>query len=509
MVSAAVMLTPGSLLGRYTIVSVLGRGGVGEVYLADDPQLRRRVAIKVLNAKFAADDQARARFLREAQMAAALDHPNICTLYEIGDEQGVEYLVMQALEGETLAARLARGRPALTETFEIALQLADALGYAHQRGVVHRDIKPQNVMLTPRVKLMDFGLAKAPGRLEDQQETQTALSQAGVFFGTIPYMAPEQLEGMPADTRSDVFSLGVTLYELFAGRHPFASSTAAATITAIASRPAPVLSDVAPDIPRALSSILAKALAADRDTRYQSASELHAALDAVRRGGDGRSSERRVGVPRVLAGAAVLLVLGAAVWGLASYIGARRVMPPTVLAPVAPAPALTAWLEIQPGEQRGVGTWQDSTGSDVLRKGSRFRVHVVPNGRGSLYIVSDERPLSGSVGDLTLLYPTIDASGVIDGALTTEPYVVGGPAADADVWIVLAREHVPALEAVTRLANPVDRGVIGDPARAAAIRRLLADAATRSTSSEDPAARRVSVRSAADVVVHRFSLQQR
>ncbi|HEX9368932.1 MAG TPA: serine/threonine-protein kinase, partial [Vicinamibacterales bacterium] len=280
------ILSPGGRVGPYVIVSAIGRGGVGEVYLADDPRLRRQVALKILNAKFAEDESARGRFLREAQMAASLDHPNICTLHEIGTDGGSDYLVMQFVRGETLAQRLERGRLPLREALEIAVQLADALAYAHENGVIHRDIKPQNVMLTPegRVKLMDFGLAKAPGRLDDQQETHAALTAAGVFLGTIAYMSPEQLAGRPADERSDIFSLGMTLYEIFAGRHPFAGPTHAATITAIASRPAAPLSEAAPDAPAALTPVLRRALALDPRERYQSTRDLLEDLESVRRG---------------------------------------------------------------------------------------------------------------------------------------------------------------------------------------------------------------------------------
>jgi serine/threonine-protein kinase len=317
-----VILAPGARVGPYHIVSAIGRGGVGEVYLADDPRLRRQVAIKILNARFADDETARGRFLREAQMAAALDHPSICTLHEIGTDAGFDYLVMQRLRGETLAHRIERGRIAVPQSLDIAVQLADALAYAHANGVLHRDIKPQNVMLTPegRVKLMDFGLAKPSDKPDDQQETRAALTQHGEFFGTIAYMSPEQLDGLPADERSDIFSLGLTLYALFAGRHPFAGATPAATIAAIASRPAMRLSEAAPDSPAALTPILARALAIDRQERYQTAGDLLSDLRAVHGRAAAAGPDAATARKSQLARAVLITAAAAAVVGIAAIL---------------------------------------------------------------------------------------------------------------------------------------------------------------------------------------------
>ena len=218
-------------------------------------------------------------------MAARLDHPSICTLHEIETDGDVDYLVMQRLHGETLADRLARGERE-GKALDLAIQLTEALAYAHAQGVIHRDIKPQNVMVTPegRVKLMDFGLAKAPGRFDDAEETRAALTAPGVFFGTLQYMSPEQLEGSAADHRSDIFSLGMVIYQLFAVKHPFAGATTAAMITAMTARPAPLLSETAPHAPRGLDRVLVKALERDPAERYQSTADLLIDLHAVRGG---------------------------------------------------------------------------------------------------------------------------------------------------------------------------------------------------------------------------------
>jgi tRNA A-37 threonylcarbamoyl transferase component Bud32 len=497
-----VILAPGARVGPYVIVSAIGRGGVGEVYLADDPRLRRRVALKILNAKFAEDESARGRFLREAQMAASLDHPNICALHEIGTDGGSDYLVMPFLRGETLAQRLERGRLPAKDALDISVQLADALAYAHASGVIHRDIKPQNVMLTPegRVKLMDFGLAKAPGRLDDQQETHAALTEAGVFLGTIAYMSPEQLAGHPADERSDIFSLGMTLYEIFAGRHPFVGPTHAATISAIASRPAPPLSEAAPDAPPALTPILVKALALDPRERYQSTRDLLADLEAVRRGepivAGGPAVRRAHTRPAVvIALIAAAMALSAAAW---LYPWSRPASPSSAAGPAslpgAPVPAVSTWLEIQP-VTAGVGqSTHKSSGAEVLKNGWKFWVHVVANTPGSLYIVGDEHTLTTARQELTLLYPLLGEAGQIQDTVTTGSYVVSGPPADTSLWVVWSRTPIAELDDLKPLANPEVKGIVGNRAKADAVRRLLSAGETSS---------------GANLVVRRLTFQQR
>src|SRR6202035_4104963 len=218
------------IISHYRIVEKLGRGGMGEVYLAEDKQLGRRVAIKVLPAEIATNQSARQRLLREAQTAATLDHPNICAIYEVGEEGGYSFIVLQYIEGETLAARLKRHLPDLREALAISAQVADALNEAHARGIIHRDIKPDNIMLTTRnqVKVLDFGLAKV---LRDssimEADTATMLSIPGMVMGTVPYMSPEQVRGEALDCRSDIFSFGTVLYELLSGRRPFEAKSSA------------------------------------------------------------------------------------------------------------------------------------------------------------------------------------------------------------------------------------------------------------------------------------------
>ena len=237
----------GETISHYRIVQKLGRGGMGEVYLAEDKHLGRKVAIKFLPAEVATNQNARQRLLREAQTAATLDHPNICAIYEVGQEGGYSFIVLQYIEGETLAARLKRQLPDLREALAIVAQVADALNEAHSRGIIHRDIKPENIMITTRgqVKVLDFGLAKTvrdPGLVEPDAETGTLLSIPGMMLGTVPYMSPEQVRGEDLDCRSDIFSFGIVLYELLSGRRPFEAKSTAEVISAILTREPPAIS---------------------------------------------------------------------------------------------------------------------------------------------------------------------------------------------------------------------------------------------------------------------------
>ena len=274
-------LASGTRLGPYEIVAAIGAGGMGEVYKARDTRLERAVAIKVLPETLAADPQFRERFDREARAISQLAHPHICTLYDVGDGAGTAFLVMEYLEGETLEQRLRKRALPLDEALQIAIQIADALSVAHRRGIVHRDLKPGNVMLTKSgAKLLDFGLAKATGPdataagLSMLPTTPANLTAQGAILGTFQYMAPEQLEGQEADTRSDIFAFGALLYELISGRKAFEGRSRASLIAAILEHEPPPLASLQPLTPSSLDHIVAKCLAKNPDDRWQSARDV-------------------------------------------------------------------------------------------------------------------------------------------------------------------------------------------------------------------------------------------
>jgi len=292
-------LTSGTKLGPYQILSPAGAGGMGEVYRARDTRLDRTVAIKVLSAKLANRPDLHKRFEREARTISKLTHPHICALYDVGQQEGVDFLVMEYLEGETLSHRLQRGPLAPEQTLKYGTEIAEALGAAHRQGIIHRDLKPLNIMLTKAgAKLMDFGLAKLaelPAPVEATlSEMATAptlpsqeksLTEEGVIVGTFRYMAPEQLEGKEADARTDLFALGMVLYEMATGRPAFTGRTKASVIAAILSSEPPPISSLQPLTPPAFDRAVKTCLAKDPDERWQSAHDLASELKWIAEGG--------------------------------------------------------------------------------------------------------------------------------------------------------------------------------------------------------------------------------
>ena len=295
-------MQPGTSLGPYEIVALLGAGGMGEVYRARDARLGRDVAIKVLPAAVAADPERLKRFEREAKATAALHHPGILSVYDVGSHEGVPYLVEELLEGESLKDRLARGPLAVPEALRIGVAIARGLAAAHEKGIVHRDLKPGNVFLTEdgTVKLLDFGLAKLVVSTP-AAETMTGTlpvsdsTELGVVLGTVAYMAPEQARGQAVDPRADVFAFGVVLYEMVAGRRPFEGSTATETLAAILRDEPPALPG---HVPPQIVAVVRRCLAKEPGQRYPRGAELRAALEAVQLGADSARHETRRGAPR-------------------------------------------------------------------------------------------------------------------------------------------------------------------------------------------------------------------
>jgi len=260
---------------------------MGEVYLAEDTKLARKVALKLLYPKEGSDEHARKRLIREARATAQLEHTNICTVYEVGEEADYAFIAMQYVEGETLATILRTKHLQESEYLDIAIQVANALSEAHRHGIIHRDIKPQNIIITVQglAKLMDFGLASIDHMASSQslEDTVTLLTDPGWVVGTVPYMSPEQLKAETLDGRTDIFSFGTVLYEMISGRQPFAARSSAETVSAILTLDPPPLSRFNPDIPSELQRIVAKALAKNRERRYQTAEEVLTDLRSLKK----------------------------------------------------------------------------------------------------------------------------------------------------------------------------------------------------------------------------------
>ncbi len=400
-------LASGTSLGPYEILSPIGAGGMGEVYRARDTRLERTVAVKVLPPVIASGTM-RARFDREAKAISGLSHPNICALYDIGHHDGVDYLVMEYLEGETLADKLSRGPLPLTQVVRYGAEIAQALHHAHRRGIAHRDLKPGNIMITAGgAKLLDFGLAKlveAPRESSGQSETVTRrdpLTAEGTIVGTLPYMSPEHVEGKEVDHRSDIFSLGVILFEMATGRRPFSGSTQAALIASILSADPPSGAVGSPLLDRVVRTALEK----NPDDRWQSAHDLGRELRWISdpsASAQPATTRSRVRLPMV-----VVLPLIAVAAGLTGWFIARR---------TAPAPAATTtgrFSILLPPSARLLPFGGETNALAISPDGSRIAFVAYTGSETSIFLRSLDSPAVHKVEG------TADATGVFwspDGA---------------------------------------------------------------------------------------------
>ena len=284
--SSSITLAAGTKVGDYEVKSLLGAGGMGEVYRARDARLGRDVAIKVLPSFLCTDSERLRRFEQEARAAAALNHPNILAVFQMGTYEGAPYLVSELLEGETLREQITRGRMTIRKAIDYGIQIARGLAAAHEKGVVHRDLKPENLFATKdgRVKILDFGLAKLTqpqSSSEHDAPTLTEGTEPGVVMGTVGYMAPEQVRGEAADHRADIFAFGAILYEMLAGKRAFQKPTSPETMAAILNEDPPGISQVTTNVPPALQRVVHRCLEKNPEQRFQSASDLAFALDAL------------------------------------------------------------------------------------------------------------------------------------------------------------------------------------------------------------------------------------
>ena len=391
------VLAPGTHVGPYEIVAPVGAGGMGEVYRARDVRLSRTVAIKVLGERVNTDAAYRTRFEREARAIAVLNHPHICTLYDLGHHQGIDFLVMEYLEGQTLADRLAQGPLPPDLAVAIATDIADALDSAHRQGIVHRDLKPGNVMLTKSgAKLLDFGIAilrpnqQVSGGATAETVT-AALTSPHAIVGTLPYMAPEQLEGREADTRTDIYAFGVVLYEMLSGKLPFDGGTQASLIAAIMNGTIPSITRLQPLVPQSLITFVTTCLARDPDGRWQSARDMAHFLKSaaepvtvVRDEMSRRQPRRRERYAWIAAGVGLLAALTA--WSLSFSRPAPQ-----------PVVAVRATIPLGAGQRLSM---TETPSFAISRDGSKLAyLAVTADGAAELYIRPLDSPTSTPVAD--------------------------------------------------------------------------------------------------------------
>jgi tRNA A-37 threonylcarbamoyl transferase component Bud32/Tol biopolymer transport system component len=400
-------LSAGSRLGPYEILAPLGAGGMGEVYKARDTRLERTVAVKVLPQHLSSSAEVRQRFEREAKTISQLSHPHICALYDVGREGETEYLVMEYLEGETLADRLGRGPLPAEQQLRFGIEIADALDKAHRQGIVHRDLKPGNVMLTKSgVKLLDFGLAKfqAAGRdvssgvsrIATEMQASQPLTERGTVLGTFQYMSPEQLEGRDADARSDLFAFGALLYEMTTGRKAFSGTSQASLIGAILRDDPPAISEISPMSPPALNRVVKTCLAKDPEDRFQTAHDVKLQLQWIAEGGSQAGLPAPVGARRknreMLAWAVAAAAILAA--GFATFGYLRR----------APAAANRVSAFLLPPEKTELDLTDHNLGSLTVSPDGRYATFAAkgPEGKVMLWLRElDElgaRPIPGTQG---------------------------------------------------------------------------------------------------------------
>ena len=301
----------GRQVSRFRVLSSIGQGGMGQVYLAEDPSLHRKVALKFLPADLSADDTARQRLVQEARAAASLDHPFICKVYEVGVSDDQPFIAMEYVEGTTLGDRIARGPLSIGDSVLMASEIAEAMAFAHKRRIVHRDLKPANIMLTAdgHVKVMDFGVAKRMPQVDPEMSTIGGqLTALGELVGTPAYMSPEQLRGEQADARSDVFAFGLVLYEMLTGTHPYRKPTAIETASAILNEPQPELTERVAAAPPLLAHVVDRCLAKSPEKRYQSLGDVRTELESVGRTTAGPTDRRARAIPRRAIAAAVVVV---------------------------------------------------------------------------------------------------------------------------------------------------------------------------------------------------------
>ena len=524
----------GQTVGHYKITKLLGEGGMGEVYLADDDLLNRKVALKLVWPSLALQADQLQRFKREAQASSALNHPNILTIHEFGTQDGANYIVSEFVDGVTLRKRMSEGRLPLHEAIEIGLQVASALRAAHEAGIVHRDIKPENIMIRRDgiVKLLDFGIAKLMMPIADPAaggEAQTLFQTApGLIVGTAYYMSPEQARGIAVDGRTDIWSLGVVIYEMLSGRVPFRGDTQTDVLVEILSKPVPPVGNSSSPIPVDLLHIIDKTLAKDADGRYQTVEELYSDLkefksrldfevhlgQTARLAGETPDTQADVATKlrvvgqqaatqpyplvqttnpgtvspstrRFLLPGLITLIVAAGIVGgyLWTSRNAAPPIPPNSPGEVVASPTRTLAYSLTV-QSYSDGRYKDPfilSGEMLFRNRDRIRLNVKGMQTGQLYILNQGPNTDNGPKQYNILFPTPTTN---NGSASLSPdeevqipqktwFELDNKEGTELVFLVWSENAIPELESAKAFANAVDKGRIRDAALNAAIEVLL------------------------------------
>jgi serine/threonine protein kinase len=511
-------LNKGQQLGSYVILDALGAGGMGEVYLAKDTRLDRTVALKVLSQDIASDQRRMQRFRQEAKIASSLNQPNILTIFEFGEVEGLTFLATEFIDGDTLRSHLHRKRLKIGEILDIAIQVLAALDAAHEAHIIHRDVKPENVMIRRRdnvVKVLDFGLAKATAERKSStftaQESEAATefkTAPHVLMGTINYMSPEQAQAHAVDVRSDIWSTGVMIYEMVSGLMPFKGATVSHTVVQILEKePVPLTQFAQRKAPEELQRIVAKALAKNPDERYQTAKDMLIDLKSLKKRLDveaeihrtssqetpiatvvsdevdrGQQKRRVVVLALIAMAAATAAIFGVSVWRSSRV---RNDVPVTTPPPTTPIPAeartLTYWITVQ--KFRNNKPYQAEftlPGEMIFEADYRIQVSVRSPQAGYLYIFNEGPPEGSAPTEFVLLFPSSTANK--GSSFLAADQVIQIPEKSwfrfdqqqgtEKLWLVFAANAIPELDALG-VANPQTLGLIRDPAQNQTIKNFL------------------------------------
>ena len=519
-------LNKGQQLGSYVIVDTLGTGGMGEVYLAKDSRLGRTVALKVLSQDIASDKRRMQRFSQEAKIASSLNQPNILTIFEFGEIDGLTFLATEFIDGETLRDYLRGKKLKIVEIIDIAIQVLAALDAAHEARIVHRDIKPENVMIRRRdrvVKVLDFGLAKVTERkasmLTDQQSELEAATEfktaPHTVMGTVNYMSPEQAQAQTIDERSDVWSTGVMIYEMVTGLMPFKGATMSHTIVQILEKePAPLTQFTQRKAPEELQRIVGKALSKSPDERYQTAKDMLIDLRSLRKRLDVEAEIERTSSPdtprvtvatatqergsqkkRVLAIALIgMAIVTAGIFAVSIWRSSRARTNPVVTPPVpVEERILTYSITVQKFRNGRAFQAPFTLGSEInFEADYRIRVNVRSPQAGYLYIINEGPPEGTAQPEFVMLFPSrtanngspqIAANQVVQ--IPEQTWIQFDQQQGTEkLWLVFATEAIPEFEAVKELVNPRTRGLITDPARSQAIQNFFTTHLANKTTAE-------------------------